>query len=59
MNTPNYPAQIVNALQAQKLPPWQIIGYLQAILTAIQREAEYNDLSPQMVVQMIKDSMPR
>ncbi len=50
MKTP-YADQIVNAMRAQNRPAWEIVGYLEAFLTRIQRDAEEGNLTPQSLLE--------
>ena len=45
MNTPNYASEIVATMRDQNRPAWQIVGYLESIITDIQRAAEDHQLT--------------
>ena len=50
MKTPSYADQIIEAMQAQDRPAWQIVGYFAAVLTRIQRDAEDGTLTPKSLL---------
>jgi hypothetical protein len=56
MKNPNYAAQIVSTMQAQNRPAWQIVGYLEAILTGIQCAAEDQRTSPELILEDLSTS---
>lgn len=53
MKTP-YANQIVNAMRAENIPPWTIVGRLEAMLTNIQRDAEDGTLTPEKVLALLE-----
>lgn len=51
MNTPNYAEQIVATMQAHNESPTYMLGYFQALLTKIQREAEEGKTTPKRLLE--------
>lgn len=51
MNTPNYAVQLVRTMQDNNESPNFIVGYLQALITGFQRDAEVGDLTPKRLLE--------